>query len=613
MYYVLVLIDEITKLFYKVAGINFNDGVVESGNMFDQLLNQKVVGTWYGIFMAVAVGLVLVFTLVAILKSMASDDPSEQKKSVGPILKNIGLAVLLLIVTGPIILFFISFISNAGVWIARLGGDANISIADIIFSNSGNLVTAYNEKFVTEFTSFRDLGNDFLYELMYNPASEEGSTALVFHWYIILLGGGFVLYNLSCMVIDVVKRIFNVILLYLGSPFAISKMALDDGKSFKEWQSRFFKEFVLLFAQIGTFMIFVALVNILNNIDFEALATSEAKPGDELIGGLVPPSGVDEEVKEEIVTNEYSLLNGIGRTLIIMAAISVTRSSATMLTELLTSKETRADNLLENVITRFSRNTPTSRTRTITRNMTTTKRETIFVEQNPNSSLVSSAGNIGSNKNTNTIVNNHNVVNQNVSVNNKFNSTNNISNRVVKDGIRKGTYENKPSPATIYVNTTKQVPVTNVETFKYINAETKKTATAITKEYAKANTNLNSTISNGDNSRLQAALREYTKAYSNEAELLSRNYRDFEVKASATMKSEVSTQTKQELKNITNAYRKAQMDYNKTASKLSKYEGERMSTADALKIKEQADKQRETLMSASNKAAQFYENQKKGE
>ena len=79
------------------------------------------------------------------------------------------------------------------------------------------------------------------------------------------------------------------------------------------------------------------------------------------------------------------------------------------------------------------------------------------------------------------------------------------------------------------------------------------------------------------------------------------------------MTSEISKQTKEELKNISNSYRKAQMDYAKTASKLQQMNGERISTSDALKMKEQADKQRERLMSASNKAAHFYENQKKGE
>ena len=42
--------------------------------------------------------------------------------------------------------------------------------------------------------------------------------------------------------------------------------------------------------------------------------------------------------------------NGVGRTLIIMAAVSVTRSSATMLAELLKGKETKTDALLENVL-----------------------------------------------------------------------------------------------------------------------------------------------------------------------------------------------------------------------------------------------------------------------
>jgi len=146
-----------------------------------------------------------------------------------------------------------------------------------------------------------------------------------------------------------------------------------------------------------------------------------------------------------------------------------------------------------------------------------------------------------------------------------------------------------------------------------MDAATTKAATNVVKEYAKANTNLSSAIQSGDSTKLQQSLSEYTKAYAKEAEILSDNYRKFENKASASMKSEISSQTKQELKNITNAYRKAQMDYNKTATKLNQYAGERMSTADALKMKEQADKQRERLMNASNKAAQFYENQKKGE
>ena len=436
---------------------------------------------------------------------------------------------------------------------------------------------------------------------MYEP--KEGATAqLDFHWYIVLLGGGFVLYNLVCIVIEIVKRIFNIIILYIGSPFAISKMVLDDGKSFKEWQAKFFYEFTLFLAQMGTFMIFVALINVLNNIDFEALASSGDSTGDDMLidPGIVEP---EPDASEPVVETTYSLLNGVGRTLIIMAAVSVTRSSATMLATLLSSKESKTENLLESVLTKISTRgmQPSARTRTITKNTTTTKRETVFVEAvGANSSRGEGAHSSGGRSSG--LGGTGNVtINQNVNVSNKFTSNNSITNRDSREGIQKGSYgSEKLAPGNVYINATRSIePAGSKETFKFMDEATSKAATNIVKEYGKASSGLTNAINSGDNTILQKSIAEYTKAYSKEAEILSDNYRKFETKASASMKSEISAQTKQELKNITNAYRKAQMDYNRTATKLNQYAGERMSTAEALKMKERADKQRETLMSAS--------------
>ena len=68
----------------------------------------------------------------------------------------------------------------------------------------------------------------------------------------------------------------------------------------------------------------------------------------------------------------------------------------------------------------------------------------------------------------------------------------------------------------------------------------------------------------------------------------------------------------EELRKISTAYRKAQVDYSKTAQKLSKVSDGNMSASEALRVKERADKQREKLMEASSKANDFYNNQKKG-
>ena len=609
IYYVLILVDEVSKLFYKVAGINVTDGVVEKKNMFSQLLEHKFVTQWYPIFVAIAAALVIVFTMVSILRTVASDGETE-KRSYGPLLKNVGLALLLLLLLGPIAMLIISLISNLGIFIASFGGDNNISIAEILFNNSGNLLAVYNETNGVNLTSFRDLGNDFLYELMYNP--KEGVAQLDFYWYIALLGGAYVLYNLACMVMDIVKRIFNIVLLYLGSPFAISKMALDEGKSFKQWQGKFFQEFTLFLTQMGTFMVFIALVNVLAEIDFEGLVTETPDEGI-LDGGLYEP-GQDEV--EEVVPTTFSLLNGVGRTLIIMAAVNVTRSSATMLADLLKASDSKTDNLLEVLLTKLParQSSPVTKTRTITRNTTSTRRETVFVQlDNSKNKGLDSSGASNKGKSDNVITNTH--ITQNVNVNNKFSANNTFNNRTVKEGITKGGYASeKVAPSSVYINATKVVPQAGAtETFKLMEGNASRGATTAFNAYTKANENLSSAIKSGDSTKLQSTLKEYTKAYSKEADVLSNNYRQFENRTQDTMKSAISNQAREELKNISNAYRKTQMDYSKTASKLKEYDGERMSTADALRLKEQADKQRERLMSAANRAAEFYHNLKKGE
>ena len=595
-----------------------NGGVVEKASILDQLLGQNVITTAYVILLIFALGLILIFSMVMIIKNMTSETP----KSLGPLFKNMALAFLLLAVMGPVVLFAISMVSNIAIWIASLGGDNNISIADAIFTNSGNLIEVFNAINETAYTSFRELGNGFLYDIMYpiEGTIPEGTPELAYHWYISLLGGAFVLYNLATIVFELVKRLFNIVILYVASPFSISKMVLDDGKSFREWQSKLINEFILLLTQIGTFMVFVALVNVINNINLDSLAATGGTPEDD--GGLgdifEPTPG--ETPETEVVTGTFSLLNGVGRTLIIMAAVSVTRSSAKMLTEVLKGKESKTDALLENVLTKISsRQTQPTRTRTITKNTTTTKRETVFVEaQQPgaNQGAFASGGGstLGGNKSGPTTTTTH--VTQNVNISNKFSSTNNITNRTPKEGIAKGSYSGeKVSPGTIYINASvksEPTPGTTNE-WKMMDKATSKMANNMINDYKSASSNFSAAITSNDSAKIQKSFSDYASAYKKEAEILADNYKKFEQKATTSMTSEISKQTKEELKNISASYRKAQLDYAKTATKLQQMNGERMSTSEALKLKEQADKQRERLMSASNKAAHFYENQKKGE
>ena len=78
------------------------------------------------------------------------------------------------------------------------------------------------------------------------------------------------------------------------------------------------------------------------------------------------------------------------------------------------------------------------------------------------------------------------------------------------------------------------------------------------------------------------------------------------------LSNDLTMKQQEELKKISEAYKKAQIDYGKTARKLSRVSEGNMSASEALRLKENADKQRAKLMEASSKANDFYNNQKKG-
>ena len=106
-------------------------------------------------------------------------------------------------------------------------------------------------------------------------------------------------------------------------------------------------------------------------------------------------------------------------------------------------------------------------------------------------------------------------------------------------------------------------------------------------------------------------MNKYVDAYKHEEKVAKEGYKDFAGK-SAKLSGDLTMKQQEELRKISSSYRKAQMDYSKTARKLSEVSAGNMSASEALRIKEIADKQREKLMEASSKANDFYNNQKKG-
>ena len=612
------LVDVITGLFYKLAGINYlgsgSEALVEEQDLLSRLFNQNIVSDVFILMMIISISLMAVFGGIAVIKQNYLS--REEARSTSGVLKNMVLAVIFLIVLAPLSLFAISTVSTITSLLASAFSDTtNVSLADLMFNISFNkdAIGAYNTLYGSEITSWTQMENGFLFDLEYGSVD----TGVTFYWYVYLLGVGLVLYNLVIIVLRLVRRIFNVIIMYLLAPLYVSRMVDDGGVKFKEWKNKVFPELISIIGTVVAFMILLSLIGVISDMELIQVAN----PGEGMINEQV-------EVSETIV-----LINNLAKMVLIVAGVSVAKDAGDLLGNVFKSSTEESTSLLEGIFNRLgpkeygataeSKQTSIPRTRVITKSVSSTRRIIDYTESVP------SSGNASSDKNVNVVNNTKNNFNTNInSFDRKINNIQNKADvsisqgaRVSDSGVKSGNYRTsgdsseKFKPADIlnqqFVNGLRGDNNKLRSEWEFLKHSNSTQSRQVVKDFESASKDFDTSIKSGEPERIKNSMNKYVEAYRKEERVAKEGYRDFADKSSK-LSNDLSSKQQQELRNISNAYRKAQVDYGKTARKLSEVSRGNMSAADALRVKEKADKQREKLMEASSKANDFYNNQKKG-
>lgn len=626
------LIDAITGIFYKLAGLNYlgsgEESLVEETDLLSQIFNQNIISNASLFMVLAAMILMSVFGTAAVLKRLYFS--KGEVKSTAGVIKNMLLAFLFLICLTPVSLFAISSISTIATGIASaFGSDVNVSLADVIINSSfnGDVLGAYNTIYgIEDVTSWTQMtNNDFLFELMYGNTE----TGVSFYWYICLLGGGLVLYNLVVLVLRLVKRIFMVIILYLLAPIYVAKMVDDGGNKFREWKNKALSELVSVIGAVVGFMILISLVGVINDLELvKEVAAVEPELGGELgIGGLA--------AVEPVETNStIFLINNLAKVLLLVAGTAVAKDSGELLGNVFKGANDDSGVLLEGIFDRLGpksgsavgtvKNTQTApRTRVITRNTTTTKRVIDYSQDIPVSSNDRPQVNVTSTHNNNINANISNTDRRINNIQNRANVSIASENRGHGAGVKVGNYKNaggekgalqsQPSDILNQSFTSYKGEINKLRNeWAFMKNGNSKDSKDVVKNFESASKDLEASISLGEQNKIKNSMNTYVAAYKKEEQYAKEGYKDFAVKSNK-LSNDLSIKQQEELKKISTAYRKAQMDYGKTARRLSEVSQGNMSTSDALRIKEQADKQRAKLMEASSRANAFYNSQKKGE
>ncbi len=260
---VLKLIDYLETAFDVFIGLRDvtytqPDGTVVSGSLVEVLMQQKSISTVFWVITMGALGLALILTIYGTAKS-AFDLDFENKRPVSKVLTAM-MKTFIQFFTVPFFVYFmlkLSAVILRGVTtVLNFGNTTSLGrivfmIASLNAAKNDNLNigsdTALNIEFGTSSAdtvrfpfysmtggngiSVKDYGNIKQVTEVFKLAS--------FDYLIGFIAAVFLLFTIGVCLIVFVQRIFELMLLYLVSPYFVCMIPLDDGEKFGRWREMF--------------------------------------------------------------------------------------------------------------------------------------------------------------------------------------------------------------------------------------------------------------------------------------------------------------------------------------------------------------------------------------
>ena len=265
------IIDFVREIFYKLAGI---EPVTIDGKQTDLLshfiLSKTVKTTFFYIFL-IAIILLVVFVLIAIIRSEYAY--GENKKSKGQILGKAfqSFAIFLMV---PFILVAGITLTNA------VMGAINTSMNPYFASTGGGtsiggqiLVTSGQYAYIGDEAIRADIERMFLSgELSYFDIGVVSQYYSLRNLdFLIGIFGSIVIMVMFVMsAVTFIQRIFDIVLLYIISPISVSTIPVDDGNRFKIWRDMTISKVLGAYGIILSMNLFFIIIPQISSITFFA-------------------------------------------------------------------------------------------------------------------------------------------------------------------------------------------------------------------------------------------------------------------------------------------------------------------------------------------------------
>ena len=270
--WLLKLVDGLMEIFSALSGITDVTYKGEKVNIIEFLAGDSTVNTIFWCIFILAIGLTCIFTIAALIKNMINS-----QRNVSTIVGKFFLALLgtMAMLT---VLFLIILISNSLLvlvsQIFQIGNTTKLSSA-LFNACAGDWINGYS---VSEFDIsrlgvkeiFGDYTTGFVfpdkwkYNGMVNPDK--------FLYLPSLIAGVALAIALVVAVLNLAKRVYEIIFMYFVMPMSMSTLPLDDGARFKTWRETFITKIVIAYGTVFSVNIFVLLLPLITRMRIDEIS-----------------------------------------------------------------------------------------------------------------------------------------------------------------------------------------------------------------------------------------------------------------------------------------------------------------------------------------------------
>ena len=273
--WILRAIDGIMELFSALSGVTKINYKGEQINLVEFLVGDSTISKVFWCVFILAIGLGCMFAIIALVKNMIANN-----RNISSIVGKFFLAMLGTLVMLIVVILGIIISNSLLVLIAEIFNiDTSVRLSKTLFNICvGDWLNGYSVAEIDFNTiTVRDIFGEYDPNTVFGvfPTSWKmngmvnPNTFMFFPALMMVFGVGFALIK---AIAKLVKRVYELIFMYVTMPMFMSTLPLDDGARFRTWRETFVTKIVLTYGTVFSVSIFALILPMISSMQIDGIS-----------------------------------------------------------------------------------------------------------------------------------------------------------------------------------------------------------------------------------------------------------------------------------------------------------------------------------------------------